>query len=308
MADVNDDGMADVVGFGNSAVWVARSTGSSFEPMTKWVDGYGYSNGWRVDRHPRFVADVTGDGRADVVGFANPGVYVSISTGSSFTKSIQWLPQFGYNSGWRIDRHPRFLADVTGDERADIVGFGNDGVWIARSLGLGFATPELWVGDFGYTTASWKVSQNPRFVTDVDGDGRADVVGFGPGASHELRVSLSTGTGFAPSTVWAEFEEVLNLAELPDTLAMADLNGDGRSDVVGFGGYEDTYFALSTGSSFTEPRGWIDEYGAHGGWTTADHLRTLADVDGDGRADLVGFGGSGVWVWAADFCFAGGGS
>ena len=25
---------------------------------------------------------------------------------------------------WRVDRDPRFLADITGDRRADIVGFG----------------------------------------------------------------------------------------------------------------------------------------------------------------------------------------
>ena len=32
--------------------------------------------------------------------------------------------------GWRVDRHPRLLADLTGDGRADIVGFGDDGVWV----------------------------------------------------------------------------------------------------------------------------------------------------------------------------------
>ena len=45
---------------------------------------------------------------------------------------LGWAPQlvvrnFGYNAGgWRVDQHPRFLADTTGDGRADIVGFGNN--------------------------------------------------------------------------------------------------------------------------------------------------------------------------------------
>jgi hypothetical protein len=44
------------------------------------------------------------------------------------------VANFGYNAGsWRVDMHPRFLADVTGDRRADIVGFGNEGVWIWKS-------------------------------------------------------------------------------------------------------------------------------------------------------------------------------
>jgi hypothetical protein len=31
------------------------------------------------------------------------------------------------------DRFPRELADVNGDQRADIVGFGNDGVFVSES-------------------------------------------------------------------------------------------------------------------------------------------------------------------------------
>jgi hypothetical protein len=52
---------------------------------------------------------------------------------------LGWAPQllvrnFGYNAGgWRVDQHPRFLADTTGDGRADIVGFGNAGVYVSRS-------------------------------------------------------------------------------------------------------------------------------------------------------------------------------
>ena len=47
-------------------------------PVTSVVDNFGFNaGGWRVDRHPRFMADTTGDGRADIVGFGNAGVYVS---------------------------------------------------------------------------------------------------------------------------------------------------------------------------------------------------------------------------------------
>jgi hypothetical protein len=38
---------------------------------------------------------------------------------------------FGYEAGgWRVDRHPRFLAELTGDRREDIGGFGDAGVWL----------------------------------------------------------------------------------------------------------------------------------------------------------------------------------
>lgn len=41
--------------------------------------GFGYhedAGAWRVG-HLRFVADITGDGRVDIVGFGGPGVYVA---------------------------------------------------------------------------------------------------------------------------------------------------------------------------------------------------------------------------------------
>ena len=42
------------------------------------------------------------------------------------------LGSFGYEAGgWRVDKHPRFLADMTGDGRKDIVGFGDAGVYVA---------------------------------------------------------------------------------------------------------------------------------------------------------------------------------
>lgn len=44
------------------------------------LNGLGYNEDaghWRVDTHPRLLADTTGDGRADIVGFGGPGVYVA---------------------------------------------------------------------------------------------------------------------------------------------------------------------------------------------------------------------------------------
>ena len=80
-----------------------------------------------VDRHPRFLADTTGDGRADIVGFGDAGVYVSrAQANGTFTQPQLVVGNFGYVAGgWDVDRHPRILADITADGRADIVGFGD---------------------------------------------------------------------------------------------------------------------------------------------------------------------------------------
>ena len=120
---------------------MSRNNGNgTFQPPQLVVANFGYNaGGWRVDQHPRFLADLTGDGRADIVGFGDAGVYVSLNNGNGTFQA----PQLAHcefrlqRGGWRVDQHPRFLAELTGDGRADVVGFGNAGVWVALNNGNG---------------------------------------------------------------------------------------------------------------------------------------------------------------------------
>jgi subtilisin family serine protease len=53
-------------------------------------------------------------------------------------------------------------------ERADIVGFGDAGVWVSRNNGNGtFQAPQLVFGDFGYNAGNWRVNKHPRFVAEL---------------------------------------------------------------------------------------------------------------------------------------------
>jgi hypothetical protein len=79
---------------------------------------------------------VNADGMADIVGFGQAGVYVALATGSGhFASSILRLTAFGAGAGgWNSnDTFPREVADITGDAKADIVGFGSSGVWSSAS-------------------------------------------------------------------------------------------------------------------------------------------------------------------------------
>ena len=79
---------------------------------------------------------MNGDGKADIVGFGNAGVYVSLATGNGhFAAPTYELAAFGPAArGWSSDNaYPRELADVTGDGTADIVGFGNVGVYVSQA-------------------------------------------------------------------------------------------------------------------------------------------------------------------------------
>jgi hypothetical protein len=116
------------------------------------------------------TADLTGDGKADIVGFGDPGVWVALNNGNgTFPQPAMAVANFAYGAGsWNEARHPRFLADLTGNRAADIAGFGEAGVWVSLNNGHGtFAQPAMAVANFGYSAGVWRAERHPRFVAGV---------------------------------------------------------------------------------------------------------------------------------------------
>jgi Pro-kumamolisin, activation domain/FG-GAP-like repeat len=302
LADLSVNGRSDIVGFGNAGVWTALSSGDgAFGAPAFVVANFGYDGGgWRVEKHPRFLADLTGNGRADIVGFGDAGVWTALSNGDgTFGAPAFVVANFGYDGGgWRVEKHPRFLADLTGKGRADIVGFGYAGVWTALSNGDGtFGAPAFVVANFGYDAGGWRVEKHPRFLADLTGNGRADIVGFGDAG---VWTALSNGDGGfqPPAFVVANFGYDgggWRVEKHPRFLA--DLTGNGRADIVGFGD-AGVWTALSNGDgTFQPPKFVVANFGYDGGgWRVEKHPRFLADLTGNGRADIVGFGDAGVWT------------
>ena len=303
LADVRGNGRADIVGFGDAGVYVAIGNGDgTFQDAQLVIPDFGYEAGsWHVEKHPRFLADLRGNGRPDIVGFGDAGVYVALGNGDgTFQDAHLVIQDFGYEAGsWRVEKHPRLLADVRGNGRADIVGFGDSGVYVALGNGDGtFQDAQLVIQDFGYEAGSWHVDKHPRFLADLTGNGRADIVGFGDGGVY-IALSNGDGTFQDPQLVIPDFGYVAGTWRVEKhPRFLADLTGNGRADIVGFG---DTgvYVALSNGDgTFTfQPQAVVADFGYEAGsWHVEKHLRLLAGLRGNGRADIVGFGDAGVYV------------
>jgi hypothetical protein len=265
------------------------------------VNNFGYdAGGWRVDKHPRFLADVTGDGRDDIVGFGDAGVWVSRNNGNgTFQQPVKVIDNFAYTAGgWRVEKHPRFLARLTKGQAADVIGFGDAGVWVSKNNGNGsFQAPTKVVDNFAYTAGGWRVEKHPRFLADLTGDGRADIVGFG---NAGVWVSKNDGNGGfpQPTKVVDNFGyDAGGWRVEKHPRFLADLTGDGRADIIGFGN-AGVWVSLNDGSGgFPQPTKVVNNFGYDaGGWRVDQHPRFLADLTGDGRADIVGFGNAGVWV------------
>ncbi|HVH24646.1 MAG TPA: tyrosinase family protein [Pseudonocardia sp.] len=299
-ADVTGDGVADIVGFGDAGVWVARNAGTgSFHPPQLAVTNFGFdAGGWRVGRHPRFLADVTGDGRADIVGFGNAGVWIALSNGDgTFQAPKLAVENFGYDAGgWRVERHPRVLADLLGGGRADIVGFGDAGVWTALSTGGGtFAAPKRVVDNFAYQVGGWRVERHPRVLADATGDGTADIVGFG-NAGVWLARNQGNGT-FLQARVRRNIWDLQATTPWdPVTLAYAKavkaMQGRPITDPTSW-----EYQAAIHGRAGAQPPGSLWNECQHGGWYFLPwHRIYLYYFERIVRAEVIAQGGPADWA------------
>ena len=253
IADVNGDGLDDIVGRAGSEWWVSRSTVDGFvnEYWGRWAD--------TVQWQDVLAADVNGDGKSDIVGRAGGQWWVARSTGTRFVNEA-W-GRWSDSVVWR-DVH---VGDVNGDGKADIIGRNEGDWWVAKSTGTRFST-DHW--------GTWSDNVDWRYIqqADVNGDGLSDVLAETNG---EWWAMVSDGSRFATQFRgrWSNVDW--------QHVTITDLNGDGRSDIIGR--VNDEWWAGVTNHGRFEVSYW-------GSWSrgvTFDAVRG-ADVDGDGKSDLVG--------------------
>ena len=172
VADLTGDGKADIVGFGVDGVWASLSNGDgTFAPPNMVVYGFNFDTGWRTENHVRFLADLCGDGRADIVGFGDDGVWTARNNGDGTFQAPKFvLMDLGYNQAWRVDKHPRFACDLTGDGKADLIGFGDNGVHIALGNGDGTFQPSQPVLAEFNQAQGWQAAKHLRITGDLNGD------------------------------------------------------------------------------------------------------------------------------------------
>ncbi len=343
VVDVDGDGLPDIVGFGTDGVYVALNTGSGFATPSKWVAAFGtQAGGWTNNKAmPRYLIDINGDGLPDVVGFDASGMSVALNTGTSFAPpSYAISGQFGTAQGW-LDNEatPRYLVDVNGDGLPDVVGFSLVGVLVALNSPSGFVVPSYSCGGntlSGFGCASnyapqpyWSCSWG-NLYEGVDGWScwtgsnnyhPATLAGYmcsSGGVSYGgtcLRIATTQASFSCPASTAPGGNACVSSGGGPTTWQLpafgltqgfdgskplprylADVNGDGLPDIVGFG-VAGVQVGLNTGAGFVAPSQWVAGFGTASGWADSDSFpRRLVDINGDGSPDIVGFGPNGVMV------------
>lgn len=301
MGDINGDGRSDVCGRAQSGVYCDLGlAGGGFGPQSQWQSEMTDANGFAPEQYSGTMqlADVSGDGRADLCVRGVAGMYCALSTGSSFAALSLWSGAYADANGWGWS--PGYyrsfrLADVNGDRRADLCARGAAGVYCSPSTGYAFAGASVWQpalndADGGADDVQVRSLQ----FGDVSGDGRADLCVHRVGLVRCALASTS-GAAFGALTAWTTTTQFADDPFRTDpsysaTFRLADTDRDGRADLCArtAGGLQ---CARSLGGSFAPPTLLSPAQMSDAqGWRALPYAMTLqlGDPDGDGRVDACG--------------------
>ncbi|HEX5030781.1 MAG TPA: FG-GAP-like repeat-containing protein [Candidatus Eisenbacteria bacterium] len=275
LRDLNGDGRADLVTAGgvNSGVFVRLSLGGGAfgPPLATPISGYPH------DPEALSAAEMNSDGRIDLIvgeGGASPSVRVLLGAGDgTFT--------LGGSAAISSPLMTIATGDLNRDGREDVVvgQYYTSFLLVIRGDGAGgFGAAGIYP-DAGYSAHSVAVG-------DLNGDAWPDLVL----AHDQLSVWFNDGTGsFSPA--WQ--------SQAPYrfwSVAVGKVTGDGRNDVVATG---EEWFDQTRGSSLVFPGIEADSLATPTGTIFDRHVidASLADLNRDGRSDLVATGQAAILAY-----------
>jgi hypothetical protein len=269
VADLNGDGIPDII---TANAGTPSHPGDTVSVLLGHGDGtFLPQQTFQVGSQPGAlaVADLTGDGKPDIIAANRGGSYnpygntVSVLLGNG---DGTFQPQQTFQVG--LGPSAVAVADLGGDGIPDIItaNYSSNTVSVLPGNGDGTfqAEPAFAVGSGPDAVA----------VADLTGDGTPDLV-TADRNSNTVSVLLGNGDGtFRP-------QQTFPVGSYPDAVAVADLNGDGKPDIVTANSDSNSVSVLlGNGNGTFQPQQTFPV------GRDPDAV-AVADLNGDGKADII---------------------
>jgi hypothetical protein len=288
IGDLNGDSKPDLVVANASSdnISVLRNTSSSgsitagsFAPKVDFATGDVPSS--------VAIGDLDGDGKPDLAMANEVSNNVSVLRNTSSSGSItagSFAPTVDFAAGGA----PRSVAigDLDGDGKPDLVVanlFSNTVSVLRNTSTSGSITAGSFAPTVDFATGGGPVSVA---IGDLDGDGKPDLAVANSGS---ISVSVLRNTSSSGSITAGSFAPIVNFATGfgPRSVAIGDLDGDGKPDLAVVNEFSSTVSVLrntSASGSIT-----ASSFAPKVDFATGDAPYSVAigDLDGDGKPDLA---------------------
>jgi hypothetical protein len=210
--------------------------------------------------------DLNGDGKPDLVapnGSAPGALIVATNAGNGIfiTNGIYTVGNYPYSAA---------IADVNGDSQPDLIAanYGDNTVTVLTNAGGG-----IFVSNTAYAVGNGPASVS---AMDINGDHLPDLI-IANNTDGTLTILTNAGNGtFSP----AQTVLVVNPSSSPQYIAIADLNGDGKPDLIAPDNSDSLILVLTNagGGIFISNAVYAANYPT---------LVAAADFNNDGKTDII---------------------
>lgn len=287
VGDFNNDGKDDIAGTapGGIAVQLGNGDGTFTQFGPTYASVYG---GYTLA-----VTDIDGDGNLDLVaGLGQSGIYGPPMNGQGITMflmghgdgTFHGANGYGYSAASGV--HGAFaIGDFNGDGNTDVLtvsrtALGNTaGLQVLTGNGKGVLTPQ---------PVNTSVIPGPLVAADVNGDGKLDALTLNStqdnSGNYDPSLVVLTGNGNATFAAPVSYPIPPASTSTALNFAVGNIRGNGTTDaVVSFNGL--LYILKNNGNGTFAAATQVD--------SQADYESlTVADVNGDGKADIIALSGS----------------